>query len=563
MTNQPHILDQPLNTNADPGQAEKLLEGIQANILKFHARLHAEVLFVSFTASADKARKGIAEIAKTLTSAKDQRDQTRRWKEDLSAESDGRRKTSDSGPLRMMALAWRGYEHLGLVEFAPKPRVEQRRGQKSSYFSEGMQKPHVSYYGELWDPHVNQWEGSYKDPALPIHLMVLQADDDEDRLRNHVAEAQIAIDTFGVVVAHETLRRKIHEEVDTGHPIEHFGFRDGISKPLFVTTEEQKPGTQFIDKSPEEPLGKVLVPEPGYIGHQPDASQNPVAAEERYGSFLVVLKLEQNVRRFLEQTRGLADRLRITHEQAQELCVGRRKNGQPLISHVDVSEKHGESPATLEPVLVTSEDDFNFTDDGQGLRCPFHAHIRKVNPRYDGEKNLRFRPVLARRGMPYGKERKDLGPSGVGSTPSEAVGLMFMSFQAEICDFVRAMSRAQEPDTRAGIDPILGRVPARLGITDQYDQTWTTLEWDEVGGNLGGQAPSFREIKFRVSDLVTPKGGEYFFTPSVPFLKGLDKLPLDKRNQSGLRAVAGSGIPQPAQQLPKPPRRQGRRRGRL
>ena len=70
--------------------------------------------------------------------------------------------------------------------------------------------------------------------------------------------------------------------------------------------------------------------------------------------------------------------------------------------------------------------DFHFFDDRHGARCPFHGHIRKVNPRNLGtdqgpaDRTLLFH--VLRRGIPYGP------PYEPGSEGADR-GLLFLAYQ--------------------------------------------------------------------------------------------------------------------------------------
>ncbi len=227
--------------------------------------------------------------------------------------------------------------------------------------------------------------------------------------------------------------------------------------------------------------------------------------EVSFGSYVVFRKLEQNVRGFKEAEGNLAATLGLTgndKERAGALVVGRFEDGTPVVLR--------ETEGMLDPV----PNNFSYADDPGGNRCPFHAHIRKVNPRGEGvdtkaaqtkrhtqlakERSHR----IVRRGIPYGtrlKEPKD-NPS-IEELPTKDVGLLFMCFQSDIAnqfEFLQKQANDRDPQRKTGLDPLIGQTAASAD-----PQTWPPT-W---GG--GYRKP------FSFSAFVMLKGGEYFFAPSI------------------------------------------------
>ena len=73
--------------------------------------------------------------------------------------------------------------------------------------------------------------------------------------------------------------------------------------------------------------------------------------------------------------------------------MGRWRNGAPLVL----------TPDRPDPTMAAGNDFGYRNHDPDGLRCPFSAHIRVVNPR-DQELDpvVDGVPTVIRRGMPYG-----------------------------------------------------------------------------------------------------------------------------------------------------------------
>ena len=95
--------------------------------------------------------------------------------------------------------------------------------------------------------------------------------------------------------------------------------------------------------------------------------------------------------------------------------------------------------------------------------------------------------------------------------PSTGVGLLFVCFQASIANQFAFMQRSWA-DTEAfliggtGVDPVIGQVPGGgpAPIAQQWPKQW-------------GQAGTVQPFSF--GQFVTLKGGEFFFAPSIAFLK--------------------------------------------
>ena len=103
-----------------------------------------------------------------------------------------------------------------------------------------------------------------------------------------------------------------------GEGIEHFGYIDGRSQPLFLTDEiAAEPKAKW---DPAFALDRVLVAD--------KAAPNPV---QHFGSFFVLRKLEQNVRAFHKAEADVATALGLTGERPQAragaMIVGRFRDG--------------------------------------------------------------------------------------------------------------------------------------------------------------------------------------------------------------------------------------------
>lgn len=462
-----------LNEN-DLSLTPNSLKDIQANILKFHARRHGAYVFVRFK---EGQRKSVQEhlavtLNKYITSAYIQELLTERYKAQLGrppdAKTDG--EVSDEQGIVMFGLTWKGYVYLGLSDFVPGQGDDDDLDLE--WFKAGLgETPKNLPYQFRWDPQKQQWDAEYRDND--IHAVFILADDRPGRLQKTAQALKRSLGKEVQIVAHENVRGRVWRDHDFREPREHFGFRDALSKP-------------------REPW-KALVKEPAITALEPDT------AVDSYGSFLAILKLEQNVQKFRNDAAELAARFTsaglpgFQGLDAEALAVGRRPDGEPLVPG-------GASDPGLPEDKIRI---FDFAADANGSHCPFHSHIRKMNSRgIDLRKNVEWSPQILRRGMAYGSERQDLARQIDEIAPSRGVGLIFTSFQHTLLEFVSLFHRAYDPDE---LDALIGR---SLG-QQVKPQTW-------LKNNT--------KVQHLMADFVNPKGGEYFFAPSMRLIRNLDKL---------------------------------------
>lgn len=494
----------------DPAHAP-WLRNLQGNILSGHGRDHTLHIFVRMPADVARAKAAIAGLLPHLTSAHKQEQERRQFK--------------DFGiPGRLFAtlhLSANGYRKLGVGAaalaqgFADQPAAQLPRDPRSN-FLDGMAAHAPS---DLGDPPAFNWEAGYR--GGDIDAMLLLADDDAGFLaregRRFIDQLQSACEI--ACVEHGAALR-----TDEGEGIEHFGYVDGRSQPLFLSSDFEGlesggfgPGTREKDGGainvwqPFEPLKLVLVKD----------ELAPPGPDACFGSYLVFRKLEQNVRDFVVAEQKLADQLGLQgrdRARAGAMAVGRFRDGTP----VAISQTDGLAPP--------KENNFRYDQPGpqgdrDGLKCPFHAHIRKTNPR--GDTPARFGVLeeserghrIARRGIPYGtRNRHPNAFNALDDLPAEGVGLLFMCYQASIRSQFAFMQRgwANNQDfllPGAGIDPLIGQLdsatpggPALAAAA----QTWRK--------QFGQTAPT---AEFNFGNFVKMKGGEFFFTPSIPYLASL------------------------------------------
>lgn len=453
-----------------------MLQNLQGNILKGHGRESTiNVFFKIDPAKAADMGAALREIANFhLTSASKQLHETGQF------QTGG----TPGNTLVALMLSAAGYDALGKKSAAPA----------SPIFAKGM-KADTS----LGDPLVATWEKPFQED---IHGMLLIADVDINRMRIKRDDLVTLLKAAGATIVHQQIGGALKNKAGKG--IEHFGYVDGRSQPLMLAEDIDKEITETGNSEwdPEFSLAAALVPDPG------------VGDAVSFGSFFIFRKLEQDVRGFKRREQGLADALKLTgeaRELAGALAVGRFEDG---------------TPVTLADEAKGLEPPNNFTYKTDSGRCPLHAHIRKVNPRGTGgfEKEPEERKhLMPRRGIPYEDKPRLTHPSTLPESESLAdfdanvapllptgdVGLLFMAYNRDLAtqfQFTQqtwANNAAFPKTSPTGIDPVIG-----VGTGAQQ---WHNV-WDK---------PASGTTPFSFQGFVKMRGGEYFFAPSLSFLKGL------------------------------------------
>jgi len=451
----PLALDKLLRWPTDDLDEIAMLDDLQGNILKSHGRDHAVHMFLRFGDSAS-GRAFVRTIAGWVKSARQQLVDIDMFK----------RTRVSKGEFVAFFLSAAGYQALEVSEENIPPERA---------FRDGMQRRGAL----LADPPAILWDTPFQEP---LHAMALIADDSATLVRRHTRRLVWTARQRGVEVAAIEFGHALKN--DDGMAIEHFGYADGVSVPVMISRDSPVE----LKWNPEVPLAQALAPDPG------------AASEAGFGSYLVFRKIEQNVRAFKEAEQRLAQALGLQGEDAERagaLLVGRFEGGSPL------------ALSDADDVALDLLNDFSYADDPEGRRCPFQAHIRKVNPR-GASADERSR-LLVRRGITYGRRydnpNEDLEPA---ARPSGGVGLLFMSYGSGIeSQFELVQARwANDPHylrPNTGIDPLIGQQAAP-------DYRWP-VRWGEDAPPLA--AP------LSIGGFATLKGGEYFFAPCISALKSL------------------------------------------
>lgn len=274
---------------------------------------------------------------------------------------------------------------------------------------------------------------------------------------------------------------------------EHFGYTDGIGQPAVEGMSDPTRGEgdlTIIGRWRGLPVGEFLH---GHIDGDGYPAPGPAGSFGYEGTFKVWRKLHEDVPTFRAWITDQAEQLGLEPELLKAKLIGRWPDGSPLAIAPD-----GPDPSiAADPRRYN---DFDYTEDPRGDRCPLGAHIRRVNPRAGlgfGDA-LSERQRIIRRGMSY-------GPALPEEAKADGVdrGIFFVAYMA---DFERQFEFIQQHWCNTGDavgvgadrDPFVGRAPG--------DHKFV----------IPGPVP---KIVHPLPELVTTRGGEYLWAPSMSSLR--------------------------------------------
>jgi len=445
----------------------------------------------------------------------------------------------DDGVYRNVAFTFEGLRRAGLDE--------QELDWFPMEFREGMES-RASVLGDFWHNHPRRWRQplNWAQPTSPqrqeplpltrvelssVHLVVqLRVDSTADVLlelsaSQHPLYAEVnalAASPGALLLAVEPMAR-VYEQVagQDGQTIEqvreHFGFVDGMSSPGFSAADE---GDVYDNRIP---LGEVLLGHPNQADAMPSA--NWTAAQRALmhnGTFLVVRKLRQDVAALHASLQFALDGplkgKGLTREAVLAKMMGRRPDGKPLVT----------DGAKATPPF---SNDFDYANDAEGRRCPFHAHIRRANPRPLVDPDVpmppggRF-PRLIRRGMSYGPSIPNA------STDDEDRGLMFMAYNASIAEQFEVVQRWLSGGNSSG--GFSGQSDPFVGVAASGQQRHFRFEHGDAACAFPVDGATSAADAHR--PLVRLEWGTYLFVPSISAVAKL---------QSGAQAVTGTAPQEP------------------
>lgn len=373
-----------------------------------------------------------------------------------------------------------------------------------------MALPQSSELLEDWDESAPEhWHfGGPNTP--PVHMVLMLFGTTVAVLEEHIREMAAG--------EHNGLRTVYQQHSNRIGDREAFGFHDGIAQPgiegSYIANE---PGETSV-KPGEFILGYIN--EYGTVAPGPAVSavQDPLNILSpldsggkdlgKNGSYLAIRKLKQKVDAFWE---FCADKTRDADgsenpEKKTWLAskmVGRWPSGAPMALTSDKDDPAlGADPKR--------NNDFLYSGDPEGLKCPMGSHLRRGNPRDDlrpddpeTSSRVTARHRIIRRGRPY----NDAGGA--------EKGLMFMAVNADIqrqFEFVMQtwINSPKFGDLYDNKDPILAR-PQLLDPAPNGPATSVMV------------IPC-KPVRQRVSGMrrfVEVRGGGYFFLPGLRALRFL------------------------------------------
>ncbi|WP_225171112.1 Dyp-type peroxidase domain-containing protein [Bradyrhizobium sp. BRP19] len=292
---------------------------------------------------------------------------------------------------------------------------------------------------------------------------------------------------------------------------DHFGFADGSSNPVL---RECEAGTYYSNRVH---LGEILCGYPNIADETApfDNATNRAHAMLRDGSFMALRKLRQDVEQLEDvlarATRQAAetagpDAPALTRETLMAKMMGRWPTGHPQAGQ----------PLTPTPPPDKGHNDFNYDADPQAQSCPFHAHIRRANPRVSITKaDAGARPPrIVRRGMSYGPP---VEPQAAKSGQQAERGLVFMAYNASLGEQFEVvqswLSGGNSAGSSSGVsDPFLGLAePGRL----------RHFRFEHEGQTIRVALDGSDRLHDEPRPFVRLEWGAYFFAPSKKALADL------------------------------------------
>jgi Dyp-type peroxidase family len=381
-----------------------------------------------------------------------------------------------------IAFSYQGLKALGLPQASLDSFPEE--------FRQGM-AARAEILRDIGDNAPANWEYPFGTSDAHVALAIYSRDDSSlESVLEQARQSQRDLPQIAVVY-----RMKFSELPDGRNP---FGFKDGLHNPhVEGSGANPPPGYE-----PTVKAGEFIM---GYYDELGETATSPEPEVlRRNGTFIALRKFHTRVASFRKFLREQAESPEEEELIAAKM-VGRWRSGAPLV----LAPEHDDPTLGADP---NRNNDFGYSDDMEGLKCPFSAHIRRLNPRDALKKDLvavNLHHVL-RRATNYGPPL----PEGALEDDGEQRGGVFLLIGAHIkrqFEFLQSQWITDGDFIGHGReqDPILGN--------SQGDGTFTIPK---------------RPIRRRLHGLpqfVVVRGGEYCFLPGLRALKWLAAL--DEKGQ--------------------------------
>jgi Dyp-type peroxidase family len=373
-----------------------------------------------------------------------------------------------------VALSFQGLKALGVPEESLATFPPQ--------FQQGM-AARAAELGDVAENAPEHWEKPLG--SQDVHLVVVGLAPDTARLEAAVRHAREALrDLRGVV---PIWQQHVHAAADLRNT---FGFADGIAHPAVEGTGI--PGTnpyevplkagEFVLGYEDELHNISPIPQPEVLG--------------RNGTYVVFRKLHTRVAAFRQHLRQRAKN-RSEEEWLAAKIVGRWPSGAPLALAPDKDDPGlGADPKR--------NNAFMFGDDPRGLKSPFGAHVRRMNPRDSVIIGVPRLHRMIRRGTNYGP----LLPPGVQEDDGIDRGLLFAFVGAHLDRQFEFIQREWANDGK-----FIGAPTEKDPLVSTSDGREFTIPKQPIRLHLKG-LPAF----------VVNRGGEYCFMPGLRALRWLADL---------------------------------------
>ncbi|MBW7969426.1 Dyp-type peroxidase [Bradyrhizobium sp. BR 10289] len=386
-----------------------------------------------------------------------------------------------------VALSWQGLSAIGV----PQATLSSF----SQEFRQGM-AARADRLGDVGDSAPARWDPPFN---ARVHVLAVVSAMTEAE-RNAASAALLSEVRDNGLTAAIAIDAKLLPGPDGGLvPIEHFGYRDGITQPAIEGSGEPVlPGAGIPDAGGWRALkaGEFVLGQPDEMGAVADLPTP--ASFSGNGSFVVLRKLHQNVWAFRNYLRSCARDDADAALLAAKM-MGRWPSGAPLA----LAAERDDPALAADP---QRNNDFTYLDDLQGTSCPMGAHVRRLNPRSgltgpNGASVHRHR--LLRQGLPYGSRL----PADATADDGAARGAIMLLVNADIARQFEFVQKVWINDGNFA------------GLENERDPM--------IGGNDGSGTftiprvpPPRRRLK-NLPAFVSTRGGEYFFLPGITALRSL------------------------------------------
>lgn len=402
-------------------------------------------------------------------------------------------------------------------------------------------------YPDKWDPI---WKENRETRDRGVHIFISISARDEKMLEERYNWLKDQVERYHECVkildGHRGENDELLDYQDT-RPVmengrytakEHFGYTDGIGDPVFEGSPKNQMNVQGRGKQMADGSWQPLATGEFLLGHIDEAREYPPAPSpvllSRNGTYMAYRKLHQNVATFETYLEEHSRKYPGGKELLAAKFVGRwRDNGAPLVKAPDT-----ESKILFDSQLAAARQrgdhdtcdrmlsHFTYDDDMSGAKCPFSAHIRRINPRaslqmckgekpgsmvsnkgaFDTPGSLADRRRILRRGSTYGEVKDRTSDKG-------NHGVIIMAINADIArqfEFVQQQWINYGNDFQAASDKEI-----LLGNHNASDDRFSSKAVLQVEPD-SDEAPYFLT---KIPRFVETRGGDYFFVPSMTALQ--------------------------------------------